>query len=167
LVLLALLIAQTLAGLVRKKARRDRIVGRVMRAVEGEQAAGEFLRELGYELLGSQVAAEYAVLVDGETRTIGIRADFLVERGGRKYVAEVKTGAVATRIETPATRRQLLEYLVAFDVHGILLVDMEARRLHAVTFPTLVVGEEAEAGSSLPWIAGAACAVAAIWFFTR
>lgn len=165
LFMFVLLVWQSLALVMRKKSRRDRIVGRVMRAVEGEQAAGVFLHELGYDLLGSQVGAEYMVLMDGEERTIGIRADFLVEREGRRYVAEVKTGAVATKIETAGTRRQLLEYLVAFDVHGILLVDMDARRIHAVTFPSLFVGnrESESSFSPLPWIAAAACAVTAIW----
>ena len=36
-----------------------------------------------------------------------------------------------------ATRRQLLEYALAYDVDGVLLVDMTAGRLHQVEFPTL------------------------------
>ena len=44
----------------------------------------------------------------------------LTQIGGDQLacVAEVKTGRLAPRIDTPATRRQLLEYRLAFDVDG-------------------------------------------------
>jgi hypothetical protein len=44
---------------------------------------------------------------------------------------------VAPKIETAATRRQLLEYRVAFDVDGALLVDADRGRVSTVTFPRL------------------------------
>ena len=66
---------------------------------------------------------------------IVVRADLLVSRGARRFVAEVKTGARAPRIETAATRRQLLEYAVAYDVDGVLLVDMEEHTISEVEFP--------------------------------
>ena len=50
-------------------------------------------------------------------------------------MAEVKTGRLAPRLETSATRRQLLEYRVAFDVDGVLLVDVDAGRVHSLEFP--------------------------------
>ena len=74
-------------------------------------------------------------LVDGEATRIELRADYVVTRQGRRYVAEVKTGRVAPRIETASTRRQLLEYRHAFDVDGVLLVDADARRIHLVELP--------------------------------
>ncbi len=93
------------------------------------------LRELGYTIVGRQVAVSYGVQIDGEPVSVGLRADYLVAHGPRRYVAEVKTGRLAPRIDTPATRRQLLEYRVAFDVDGVLLVDAESRRVRSVVFP--------------------------------
>jgi hypothetical protein len=52
-----------------------------------------------------------------------------------RYIAEVKTGRAAVRLDTAATRRQLLEYRVAFDVDGVLLVDAEAGEIRLVEFP--------------------------------
>ena len=60
---------------------------------------------------------------DGRTL---LRADLLVTRNGRRYVAEVKTGRTAPRLDCAATRRQLLEYRIAFGVDGVLLVDAES-----------------------------------------
>ncbi len=93
------------------------------------------LEELGYTVQGRQIETRYTLLVDGEPTEIPLRADYLVSRNGRQFVAEVKSGSVAPRLDTAATRRQLLEYLVAFQVDGVLLVDGEQRQVHEVTFP--------------------------------
>jgi hypothetical protein len=76
-------------------------------------------------------------VVDGRTQEVIVRADFLVERGGSRYVAEVKTGSKATSPSYSDTRRQLLEYRVLYDVEGVVLVDMEAERVHLVKWPAL------------------------------
>jgi len=110
---------------------------RMERAVLGEERAAGWLQERGFAILGSQVVVEHPVCIDERTVVISLRADYLVEKGGRRYVVEVKTGAVAPRIETSATRRQILEYRIAFDVDGVVLVDAESGRLHEITFPAL------------------------------
>ncbi|HVY49066.1 MAG TPA: hypothetical protein VHB21_24420, partial [Minicystis sp.] len=89
----------------------------------------------GYRVLGRQVRRRYGVRVDGAEHAVDLRADYVVEHEGARFVAEVKTGRLAPRLDTPATRRQLLEYRVAFEVDGVLLVDAEAGRVHAVEFP--------------------------------
>jgi hypothetical protein len=89
---------------------------------------------LGYEVLGAQVEGTYAVAVDGIETAVLLRADYLVARDGLTYVAEVKSGNAAPKLSTAATRRQLLEYLLAFGVDGVLLVDGETRRVHEVVF---------------------------------
>lgn len=115
-------------------------------AARGEARAASWLEARGFRVLGSQVAAEHPVHVDDAVVRVGIRADYLVTRDGRSYVVEVKSGSLAPRVDTPATRRQLLEYRVAFDVDGVLLVDVEAERIHEVSFPRLERGARAGAG---------------------
>jgi hypothetical protein len=112
--------------------RRWTVQTRARRAVDGELRAEPMLRRAGYEVLERQARGSWTVYADGEPLEIGLRADLLVERGGRKYVAEVKTGKLAPRLDHAATRRQLLEYRVAFDVDGVLLVDAEAERVTVV-----------------------------------
>lgn len=104
-------------------------------ARRGEKEARFFLEKRGYDVLGEQVTAAYEVVVDGAPITISLSADYLVARNGRRFVAEVKTGEAAPKIETRATRRQLLEYHVAFGADGVLLVDMTARAVREVVFP--------------------------------
>jgi Holliday junction resolvase-like predicted endonuclease len=115
-----------------RRSRRARRRG--ARAVAGERAAEALLAAAGYRVLDRQVALDWTIAVGEEDVVIALRADLIVADGDRVLVAEVKTGDAAPMISTPATRRQLLEYLVAFDADGVLLVDVEAGALAEIDF---------------------------------
>jgi hypothetical protein len=83
-------------------------------------------------VLERQLRAEWEMEVDGAVAVVTCRADLLVRRDGELFVAEVKTGALAPDPTRPATRRQLLEYAMVFDVAGVLLVDIPGARVRAV-----------------------------------
>lgn len=118
----------------RKWQRRLRMRTRFVRGREGEREAAALLEANGFVIEGAQVTTSYDVFVDGAAAAVSIRADYIVAKAGRRFVAEVKTGRTATRIDTPATRRQLLEYEHAFGVDGVLLVDADARSIRRVAF---------------------------------
>jgi hypothetical protein len=113
------------------------------------------LRRRGFRVLGRQVGTSYGVGLDGATVAVDLRADYVVALGGRRYVAEVKTGRLAPRLDTATTRRQLLEYRVAFDVDGVLLVDAEADRVHEVDFP-LPSGAAPRPSGRIAWLVAGA-----------
>ena len=124
--------------LARARVRRW-LVARRMRAQSGRALGAEawarrLLERKGYRILGAQVTTAYELLVDGRPLSIVVRADYVVERERKRFVAEVKSGELAPSLETSATRRQLLEYAVAFPVDGVLLVDAEAGLVHEVEF---------------------------------
>lgn len=98
----------------------------------GEDEAERLLRSVGYAVVDRQVTGRFTLWIDDEAHELTCRADLLVERRGRRFVAEVKTGTRAPDPTHPATRRQLMEYLVAFPVAGVLLVDMEEGRVRRV-----------------------------------
>jgi hypothetical protein len=132
---LAIALVQWLRLWLRGALARRSLRARCDRAALGEARAEGLLRRLGYDVLGRQAAGSWVVEVDGRELVVGVRADYLVERGGRRLVAEVKTGRAAPHVESSATRRQLLEYRFAFDVDGVLLVDAEADVVREVVFP--------------------------------
>ena len=129
---LALLVALVLAFVVewsRRVLRRRALRRRFAHAAEGERRAATLLEGHGDAITDVQPRARYALLVDGAPSAFDVRADYLVERRGRRYIAEVKTGAHAPRLDLPATRRQILEYGLAFQTSGVLLVDADAERV--------------------------------------
>jgi hypothetical protein len=117
------------AAASREVARKVAANARSLRAVDGEVAAFALLERAGYAVLERQVVGSWTVRADGEPVTFGLRADYLVARQGRRYIAEVKTGRLAPRLSHGPTRRQLLEYGAAFDVDGVILVDADAETL--------------------------------------
>jgi hypothetical protein len=115
-------------------ARTSRLRKMIARAADGEARAERILRDVGFDILARQATQTWNVRVDGVAVAIDLRADYIVMREGRRFVAEVKTGRAAPRIDSAATRRQLLEYRCAFDVDGVLLVDAEESIVHAIEF---------------------------------
>ena len=135
--LLAIVAVQNAAWLLEKCARRLRARRRARRARAGELEAEAVLQRLGYRVVDRQPATTWSVRLDADVIPIDVRADLLVSRSGRQYIAEVKTGNKAPEIRTAATRRQLLEYLHAYPVDGVLLVDMAEKRVHELDFGTV------------------------------
>jgi len=109
---------------------RSRRVGR-----EGGKKAVALLRRRGFTILETEVTAEGRMIVDGEAAPYRVRADAIVKKWFRRYVAEFKGGTVSASPANRATRRQLLEYALLFDVHGVLLVDAAAGKIRRVEFP--------------------------------
>ncbi|PKN55902.1 MAG: hypothetical protein CVU56_19005 [Deltaproteobacteria bacterium HGW-Deltaproteobacteria-14] len=98
----------------------------------GERAGLALLARAGYRLVATQPAGEIALLVDGAEARFPVRADALVTRGGRRYIAEIKAGPANATLSHRNTRRQILEYIYAFDADGVLLVDVPGRRVQCV-----------------------------------
>lgn len=126
----ALLLALALLGAKRWRRRR-----RCARGAEAEREALWLARAAGYRVLDTQVAGAATIVVDGERIEAPLRADLLLARGGRRYIGEVKSGRRAPDPRGRDTRRQLLEYSLAFDVDGLLLFDMSAGAIRRVEFP--------------------------------
>jgi hypothetical protein len=118
---------------------RGWIVGRRLRRQSARAQAGEvralsLLARRGFRVTARQPSERWSVQRGDEEHTFTLRADYLVERRGLRYVAEVKTGQDAPSLAARATRRQLLEYHCAFAVDGVLLIDAEAGTVDEVSF---------------------------------
>lgn len=107
---------------------------RNQKAVDGEQVAREILTRYGFTIVSHQHREQSHFYVDRERVSIEVRLDFVVEKEGQRYVAEVKTGQHAPDPSWPATRRQLLEYALIFPDWPILLVDVPAQKVHLIEF---------------------------------
>ncbi len=128
-------LVQTARLALRERRVRQRLVLARAQGAAGERRAERLLARRGFRILHRQAVLRYPLGVDGVPLAVELRADFLVEDASGRYVAEVKTGSLAPRLETAATRRQLLEYRVAFDVDGVLLVDADTERVRLIEFP--------------------------------
>jgi hypothetical protein len=138
--------------------RRIGLQRRFARAQRKEAEAARILQEHGYRVLGAQVEGSITLIQDGEALQAPLRADYWVERGGRSFIAEAKSGNKVTNVLDRGTRRQLLEYLLAYEVDGVLLVNTEERSVSEVRFAAMGntqsrfgVGVLVGVGASLVW----------------
>jgi Holliday junction resolvase-like predicted endonuclease len=131
----AAIVALWLASTLRRWRGSWRARRRAARAGKGEDRAAGLLEAAGFRIIARQARVAWIPLVDGEPFATELRADYLVESRGELLVAEVKTGREAPSLATAATRRQLLEYRIAFEADGVLLVCPEAGAIHRVEFP--------------------------------
>ncbi|HEX4449481.1 MAG TPA: hypothetical protein VH143_01370 [Kofleriaceae bacterium] len=131
----AAILALWLARTLRRWRGSLRARRRAARAGAGEDRAAGMLEAAGFRIVARQARIDWVPLVDGEPFATELRADYLVEADGELLVAEVKTGNEAPSLATAATRRQLLEYRIAFEADGVLLVCPEAGAIHRVEFP--------------------------------
>jgi len=134
-VLVALLLGGMIALRLRRVFESSASSQRARRGLRGEKEAEALLERHGYRVLNRQIAGGYEADVDGESRQVVLSADLLVERNGRRLIAEVKTGPKAARFEHADTRRQMLEYQLAFGGDAVLLVDPERETIQEVRFP--------------------------------
>lgn len=134
----ALLVAALWLGWVGRRFWRSLTVRRRARqAGRGERIARTLLRSAGYRIVGDQVRCQWPIAIDGQPSSIELRVDYLVERGGRRFVADAKTGSWASSLNNGATRRQLLEYWLAYHTDGAILIDTERGLVREISFPAL------------------------------
>lgn len=120
---------------VRRRYVRSRLLRRFRRARVAEDKAVQFLDESGYRVIAQQVPIRYSLWVDGRETEVDLKLDYVVERNGQRYVAEVKSGEVAPSLAHAPTRRQLIEYGLATQTTDVLLVDPDRRSIAVVSIP--------------------------------
>jgi len=107
-----------------------------------QEEAEAFLKKKGYKIIGKQKRADVITYIDGKPNLGFVQADFIVEKNGKKFVAEVKAGEMVSDPNEPSTRRQLLEYKFAYKPYGILLVNMLDKSIHHIDFEHPSYGED-------------------------
>ena len=99
----------------------------------GEAKAQNLLKRHGFTIIDSQPTLTGRIYVNDEPLDFNVRPDYLVESKGIKYLAEVKTGEVASPADR-ATRRQLIEYASLTNSDTIILVDATKGHVMKINF---------------------------------
>ena len=117
---------------VAKKARDSSLRGH-----RAEEEARRVLERRGFTVIERHVETTIGWWIDEAWHETTITADYLVQKDGRRSIVEVKTGK-ESRATHRHTRRQLLEYRVAFAVDDIYLYDAEREILNEIDFEPML-----------------------------
>lgn len=117
--------------------RKRKLIKRIKKAKRSEYKAIRFMESNGFEVIGLQKKCVYTLFIDNKPHKITVKADMIVKKGNKIYVAEVKSGEKVTSPKYTDTRRQLLEYYMVYRPSGLILVDMEKQELRTVEYSIL------------------------------
>jgi len=103
------------------------------RGQKGEKISIKLLEKNGYKILDHQIKLNGHFFIDEDLKQFELRPDFLVEKDGAQYIAEIKTGEVANPTNRN-TRRQLHEYSYYSGHDVVLLVDPIKKSIKRLSF---------------------------------
>ena len=136
--LLFALVKYKLADYKKKRAQKKRFA----RGNQLETEARSFLENKGYNVVSEQEIHYHRFKVNGEYHEAKLILDYVVSKGGKTYIVEVKSGKNAIYIKDKNTRRQILEYDFVIENDGVFLLDMENKKMQLVNFHTKVEKKE-------------------------
>ncbi len=99
-----------------------------------EKEAEKILIKNGYTIIDRQKSKPLFITVGDKIHRYSVRIDYLVKKKGKVYVVEVKSGEKIPYITNRETRRQMLEYYLAYQPRGILLLNMKNKSISEVKF---------------------------------
>jgi hypothetical protein len=114
----------------KRRCRRRRLA----RGIRAETKGLSLLKSAGYEIETVQESLRAYCFIDGNKVNYTLRPDAIVSKGGKRYIAEIKSGKVAPDPLFKDTRRQLLEYFFCFNTEGVVLVNTEEKKIQNVYF---------------------------------
>lgn len=134
IIIIGFLLFITLKFKIKEFNKKRKQKKRFSRGLMLEDKARGFLKNKGYTIVGEQKACYHRYKVNNKSFESKIILDYVVEKKGKKYIVEVKSGKSAISVGDKNSRRQLLEYDFVVQNDGIFLLDMENRVMNLVEF---------------------------------
>ena len=101
---------------------------------KGEIRAKDYLLNRGFKIIAEQPSIKKNIFIDGQEFFYEIRADFIIQKKGKKALVEVKTGKEAVDPLSTNTRRQLFEYSYSYDIDKVYLLDADSMKMKEISF---------------------------------
>ena len=114
--------------------RAKRLRKRFSKSRQAEKEAEKILRKNGYAIIDAQKSKPLLITIGDKIHRYLVRIDYLVRKRGKVFVVEVKSGEKIPYITNRETRRQMLEYYLAYQPCGILLLNMKNKFISEVKF---------------------------------
>ena len=114
--------------------KAKRLKRRFSKSRQAEKEAEKLLKKKGYTIIDFQKSKPLLITFGDKIHRYLIRIDYLVSKRGKIYVVEVKSGEKTSYITNRETRRQMLEYYLAYQPSGIILLNMKNKSISEVKF---------------------------------
>ncbi|MDD4049372.1 MAG: hypothetical protein PHI90_11300 [Clostridia bacterium] len=131
-VILGILIGGVLLIYLHKKIKNRSIQHKLNTVKRANRKVVNFLEDEGYSISSIQETKTIITWVDGKEYQNKVKASILVKKRGHTYLAIVKTGNTDTKLAIVDIRSQLMEYYLAFQPYGFLLVDVRKKQIEKI-----------------------------------
>ncbi|MBT9140415.1 MAG: hypothetical protein DDT30_00991 [Dehalococcoidia bacterium] len=113
-----------------------RRLGRItdQRAAKSNPRARAILEESGYEIVKIKPSLTVRMEVDDQPYPFVLKSDFIVSRGGRRYLVKLQQENKQVRLQSKLGRDSHLRDVLAFRADGILVINMKKETLSQVRF---------------------------------
>ncbi|MFW6244538.1 MAG: hypothetical protein ACOC36_01495 [Fibrobacterota bacterium] len=139
LFLAVIVLTSALTAGIFKKNQNRKIRKRFIHGKVAEKKAAAYFRKHGYRILGTQVKAGSCFYADGRKHSFEVKADMIVQKDGKQFLVEVKTGEDA-RPGHASTRRQIFEYNHIYKPDKLVLFDADNEKHYLITFDSAATG---------------------------
>jgi hypothetical protein len=112
--------------------RPRRITGQKAGKADGKARA--LLEEAGYEIQRVRPAVTVQMEIDGKAYPFELKSDFLVSRGGRRYLVRIRRDEKQARLQSKLWRGAHLRDVLAFGADGLLVLNVEKGTVQQVRF---------------------------------
>jgi membrane protein implicated in regulation of membrane protease activity len=112
--------------------RSGRIAGQ--KSAKSNPRARAILEEAGYEILKIKPTLTVRMEVDDQPYPFVLKSDFIVSRGGRRYIVQLQQENKQLRLQSKLGRNTLLRDVLAFRADGILVINLRKETLSQVRF---------------------------------
>lgn len=114
--------------------RTKKLKQRFSKGRQAEKEAEKILRKKGYTIIDVQKSKPLHISIGDKIHRYLVRIDYLARKRGKVYVVEVKNGEKVPYITNRETRRQMLEYYLAYQPNAIVLLNMKNKSISEVKF---------------------------------
>ncbi|MBT9167651.1 MAG: hypothetical protein DDT19_00989 [Syntrophomonadaceae bacterium] len=104
------------------------------RAAKSNPRARAILEESGYEIVKIKPSLTVRMEVDDQPYPFVLKSDFIVSRGGRRYLVKLQQENKQVRLQSKLGRDSHLRDVLAFRADGILVINLKKETLSQVRF---------------------------------
>ncbi|MFA4967675.1 MAG: hypothetical protein WC624_05600 [Candidatus Margulisiibacteriota bacterium] len=133
LLLLGMVIGVILFYLISRKYDNVSLRQELPSSAYSETEVEKILQNNGYKIIAKQDKATIITYIDGKAHLGFVVADYIVEKNGKRYAVEIKSGEGGDATD-PQVRRKLLEYEYAHRPDGLLILTTNTSEIHQVSF---------------------------------
>lgn len=92
----------------------------------------KILSENGYNVISTEPQKEYKIFTNNQIASAAINSDYIVEKQGYTFVANIIKNKSNFNVKNDETRRLIFEYIHLYNVSGVILLNIKKKEINQI-----------------------------------